>query len=143
MTAEGVPGGVSVDFLILADAAQVQGDKLYLLGGGWSMVWAKGFPAQHQMSVAAGILVPWMETNARHRFRIHVRTEDGAALGEIGGEFEQGRPAGMPAGATQRVMLTASLSLRFERAGEVVVDLWLDDALAKTVPFRVAERPAR
>ena len=56
--------GITADFLILADAAQVQGEKLYMLGGGWSLIWAKEFPAQHQMAVAAGILVPWMETNA-------------------------------------------------------------------------------
>ena len=30
----GMEGGITFDFLILADAAQVQGDKLYLLGGG-------------------------------------------------------------------------------------------------------------
>ena len=45
------------DFLILADSAQVQGEKLFMLGGGWSQIWAKTFPAQHQMAVAAGILL--------------------------------------------------------------------------------------
>ncbi len=143
MNEEQVSNGISVDFLILADAAQVQGDKLYLLGGGWSIVWAKSFPARHQVAVAAGILVPWLETNARHRFRIVAQAEGGVSLGEIGGEFEQGRPAGLPAGATQRVMLTATMNLQFERAGDISIEFWLDDVLAKTSPFRTVERPAR
>ena len=131
---------LTADFLILADAAQVQGDKLYMLGGGWSTIWAKEFPAQHGMAVAAAILVPWMETNRQHRFRIHVRTEGGATLGDIGGQFEQGRPAGLPAGSTQRVMLAANLGVRLDQPAEGVAELWLDDQLAKSVPFRVVQR---
>jgi hypothetical protein len=30
---------ISADFLILADSAQVQGDKLHMLGGGWTFIW--------------------------------------------------------------------------------------------------------
>ncbi len=138
-----VNSGITVDFLILADAAQVQGDKLYLLGGGWSIIWAKSFPARHQVAVAAGILVPWLETNIRHRFRIVALAEGGVVLGEVGGEFEHGRPAGLPPGATQRVMWTATMNLTFERAGDVSVEFWLGDVLAKTSPFRTVERKAR
>lgn len=135
--------GVTADFLILADSAQVQGEKLYMLGGGWSAVWVKDFPSNHQMAVAAGILIPWMETNQRHRFRIQIRTEDDANLGEIAGEFEQGRPAGLPAGMTQRVMLTVNIGVKLERACEAQADLLLDDVLAKSVPFRIVQRPPR
>jgi hypothetical protein len=132
---------IAADFLILADAAQVQGEKLYMLGGGWSQVWAKEFPATHQMAVAAGILVPWMETNARHHFRIHVHTEDGTTFGDVQGEFEQGRPTGLPPGTTQRVMLTVNLAIRIENACEAIAELSLDGALARSVPFRIVASP--
>lgn len=132
---------LSADFLLLADAAQVQGEKLYLLGGGWSLIWVKEFPAQHQMAVAAGILVPWMETNIRHQFKISVRSEDGTPFGEVTGQFEQGRPPGLPPGTTQRVMLTVNMGIRLEHATEAAAELWLDDALAKSVPFRVVAKP--
>jgi hypothetical protein len=134
---------ITCDFLILADAAQVQGEKLYMLGGGWTTVWAKTFPTQHRLAVAAGILVPWLETNTRHDFRIHVRTDEGTKLSEVGGHFEQGRSAGLPAGSTQRVMLTANLAMRFDQPCDVAAELWLDETLAKSVPFRVAQRPQR
>jgi hypothetical protein len=135
-----MPDALDADFLILADAAQVQGDKLYMLGGGWSVIWAKDFPTQHGMAVAAAILVPWMETNRQHRFRILVRTEAGATLGDINGQFEQGRAAGLPAGTTQRVMLAVNIGVRLEGPGEGVAELFLDDQLAKSVPFRVVQR---
>jgi hypothetical protein len=136
-----VSNGLAPDFLILADAAQVQGDKLYLLGGGWTMIWAKEFPAQHQMAVAAGILVPWLETNAKHNFRILVRGEDGTTFTDVGGEFEQGRPPGLPPGTTQRVMFTVNMGIRIERPVEASAELWIDGTLARSVPFRIVESP--
>ncbi|HEY8172322.1 MAG TPA: hypothetical protein VIH21_04480 [Dehalococcoidia bacterium] len=133
--------GITADFVILADSAQVQGEKLYMLGGGWSAVWAKEFPTQHQMSVAAGILIPWMETNQKHEFKLQIRTEDQTVLGEIAGNFEQGRPAGLPAGSTQRVMLALNVTVRLERASDAQAELWLDGVVAKSVPFRIVQRP--
>ncbi len=138
-----VTSGIAADFLILADSAQVQGEKLFMLGGGWSMIWAKEFPAQHQMAVAAGILIPWLETNARHQFKIQVRAEDGTAFGDISGEFEQGRPPGLLAGTTQRVMVAINLGIRIERPCEAVAELTLDGAVAKIVPFRIVQSPPR
>jgi len=135
--------GVTVDFLILADAAQKQSDKLYMLGGGWSAVWAAEFPVNHQLAVAAGILVPWMETNHRHQFRIRLRGEDGSSFGELGGEFEQGRPPGLPPGSTQRVIITVNMTVRFEKPVEAAADLLIDGNVVKTVPFRVMQRPKR
>ena len=135
--------GLEADFLILADSAQVQGEKLFMLGGGWSQVWAKTFPAQHQMAVSAGILIPWMETNAKHQFKVVVRDEAGTVFGEVGGEFEQGRPPGLPPGTTQRMMLAINFTIRIERACEAVAELTLDGELAKTVPFRIVASPPR
>jgi len=136
-----VSEGVSADFVILCDAAQVQGEKLYMLGGGWSQIWARQFPAQHQLAVAAGILVPWLETNLKHEFTLQLRTEDGAVLGEVKGQFEQGRPSGLPPGSAQRVMLGINMNVRLEKPCEAVAELSLDGEVAKIVPFRVVARP--
>jgi hypothetical protein len=132
------------DFLILCDSAQVQGEKLYMLGGGWSQIWVKQFPAQHQMAIAAGILVPWLETNARHSFRIVVRTDNATAtFGDVQGEFEQGRPPGLPAGATQRVMVAVNMNIRIDQPCEAVAELSLDGEVARVVPFRVVQAAPR
>jgi hypothetical protein len=136
-------GGLQADFLILADSAQVQGEKLFMLGGGWSQIMAKQFPAQHHMAVAAGILIPWLETNMQHEFRVEVRDEDGKKFGEISGKFEQGRPPGLPPGTTQRVMLAINFTIRIEKPSEAVAELSLDGNVVKTVPFRIINATAR
>jgi hypothetical protein len=114
-----------------------------MLGGGWSQIWAKQFPATHQMAVAAGSLIPWKETNARHNVKVVVRDEVGTKFTEVGGEFEQGRPPGLPPGTTQRMMLAINFGIRIERPCEAVAELTLDGELAKTVPFRIVSSPSR
>jgi hypothetical protein len=127
-----------VDFLILADSAQVQGNKLYMLGGGWDNVHARRLPAMHPMGIGVGILVPWTETNRKHRFRLQIRDEDHAAeLLKVEGEFEQGRPAGTPVGSTQRVILALNVTLKLEQRGQCVVELWINEVSGKSVPFGV------
>jgi hypothetical protein len=84
-----------------------------------------------------------MDTNTRHQFRIRVVSEEGAVFGEVGGEFEQGRPAGMPAGTTQRVMIAANIGIRIEHACEAAAELWLDGTMDRSVPFRIVLRKQR
>jgi hypothetical protein len=93
--------------MLLADAAQEVGGKLYVLGGGWSL---KG-PDPAPMALALKIAVPWNEANRRHPIRLLLLGEDGhppELLGEAGevtsapveftGQLEVGRPVGLPEG---------------------------------------------
>lgn len=93
--------------LILADAAQEVGGKLYILGGGWSLTGPEPTP----MALAIKIGVPWDQANRKHQFRIALLGEDGERpqmIGpdgqvqisemEFGGDLEVGRPPGLPPG---------------------------------------------
>jgi len=131
---------MEADFLILTDAAQVQGDKLYMLGGGWSVIWARQFPVTHPMAVAVGVLVSWQETNQRHQFRLEILSADGESKANVEGEFEMGRPPGLPAGATQRMMITGNLALQLEGPGQFEAVLSLDGAVSKRAAFSVVKR---
>ncbi len=127
---------MEVDFLTLADAAQVVGDKLYMLGGGWNFVRAPQFPLQHQMAIAVGFSVEWLETNRRHDFRIEMRNEDGGQkVADLAGQFEAGRPAGIPPGAEQKVLLASSFVVQLERPGQYVVRLFLNGHEVKRQSF--------
>ena len=91
--------------MLLCDAAQEIGGKLYILGGGWS---SKG-PEPAPMALAIKIDVPWTEANQRHDFVLVLESGDGGTIGftgpegpqtvKIDGQFEVGRPPGTPAGA--------------------------------------------
>jgi hypothetical protein len=93
-------GGVKITML-LADAAQQVGGKLYILGGGWSTTGSPTAP----MAVVIKIEVPWDRTNVSHDWRLAlvdadgrpVQTSDDRAV-EVSGQLEVGRPAGLPDG---------------------------------------------
>ena len=130
---------MEADFLILADSVQVQGDKLYMLGGGWSFVWARDLPAVHPMGIAAGVLVDWMETHMKHQFRLEIRNEDlGQSIWKAEGEFEQGRLPGMSNGMRQRVLVAFNLPLPLQEAGDYLAELLINGTVLKRESFKVA-----
>jgi len=128
---------VKIDFVILADGAHVAGDKLYVLGGGWTILWAAEFPTKHTAAIAVGAMVDWQETNHRHRIEIALLSE-GKQLGEplVGGEFEVGRPPGLPIGAAQRFMLAAPVSISLEEPGLYELVVRVDGADITSSPFQ-------
>jgi hypothetical protein len=88
--------------MLLCDYAESIGGKLYVMGGGWTAC----TPGPRNMAVAIRILVPWDEANVRHEIALMLQDENGQtiALGEPAhpvchrGDFEVGRPPGVPAG---------------------------------------------
>lgn len=134
--------GVRVEWLILADGAQVAGNKLYLLGGGWDVLTINnGFPAQHNMAVAMAVRVPWHETNQRHAFEIEVATEDGGSLARVGGDFEVGRPAGIKPGQAQRTQIAFNATVRLEEPGGYAVVVRVDGEQQARYSFTVVRGP--
>ena len=128
---------MEVDFLILADGAHVAGDKLYVLGGGWSVVWAKEFPATHRGAIAVGMMVGWQETNQRHTIEVPLLSEDGTQIGDplVVGDFEVGRPPGVKSGTAQRFMVAGTVDFRLEAPGGYEVVVRIDGTDTKRAPF--------
>lgn len=91
--------------MLLADAAQAVGGKLYVLGGGWSVTG----PGPATMAIAMKIDVPWDQTNLAHQWVLDLLDEDGSPVRipapegdqavRINGNFEVGRPAGLVQGS--------------------------------------------
>jgi hypothetical protein len=90
--------------MLLADSAQAVDNKLYILGGGWSITSPSGTP----FAIAIKVEVPWTEANKRHSWELKLTDQDGHPLmvpidgGQgpltIGGGFEVGRPAELQPG---------------------------------------------
>ncbi len=88
--------------MLLADAVQAVGGKLYILGGGWSITGPGPVPS----AIALYLQVPWDQANDKHGIRLELLDSDGNPVinqdGQpitIEGEFETGRPAGVKRGA--------------------------------------------
>lgn len=128
---------MEVEWLILADAAQVVDNKLYLQGGGWDRLNIGTFPKPHAMGVALAIKVPWNETNQQHTFEIEIVTEDGNSVQKFGGTFEVGRAPGIPNGQDQRVQLAVNGIMNFKGAGTFIVHARIDDGESRRVVFNV------
>jgi len=97
--------------MLLADAAQAVDGKLYILGGGWSFIGPQPTP----MAIAMKIEVPWDQSNRRHAFELRLLDEDGRPVEVDGnpvvirGEFEVGRPAGLPPGTPLDVPVAVNI----------------------------------
>jgi hypothetical protein len=101
--------------LMLADAAQAVGGKLYILGGGWNLIG----PAPTPSAIAIYVEVPWDLTNTPHRWKLTLLDSDGepvmvgTPIGEqpmiLEGGFEVGRPPGLRPGTALGAPLAINL----------------------------------
>ena len=86
--------GTSIDFLLTADFAEVVQGKVYLMGAGWDKFAPAAYPAVMRIGLAAGIRVPYLESNVPHHLSVTLRSGDGEDLFKIEGDLETGRPPG-------------------------------------------------
>ena len=93
--------------MLLADSAQVADRKLYVLGGGLTVIG----PRPQPLGVAIRIEVPWDRANVAHLWRLDLLDEDGHPVSVreqalvVHGRFEAGRPAGLKPGTPLSVPL--------------------------------------
>jgi len=131
---------MEADILMVADAAQVANDKLSVLGGGWRYLRVQKLPTVHPFAVTAGLLVDWMETNVRHAFKLDIQNEDSKRVyASVDGEFEMGRPPGIPPGSKQRVCLALNLAQQFQEDGPYLVRLLVDGRQVGSAQFFVID----
>lgn len=127
---------------MLADSAQVQGGKLFVLGGGFDTISARTFPVVHRNLTVA--LVAEVDPDERHRdleIMISLIDEDGNALGvEAKGKMRVGAPPNLPPGSSSIVPIVSPFhNVRFEEPkGYAFVVSYEDEELAR-ITFRVVE----
>lgn len=134
---------LEVEYLILADGAQVQNGKLYVLGGGWDRIQFPAYPRTVQAAIVLGVRVPWGETNRRHTFEITGRTADAHEdLFKAEGEFEVGRPPGTPEAMPQMFQVAMQLPINVPSPGTYEVVARIDgDKATKRRPFFAVQLP--
>jgi len=129
--------GLSFEYVMLCDSAQVVGAKLYVLGGGWDRIQLGQFPATLPVAIAVGVRVQWTETNRRHRLVIRGLSADAdRELFKAEGEFEVGRPPGTPHGMSQLFQVAMNVPLQLPEPGSYTVEATIDEGAAvHSLPF--------
>jgi len=130
-----------VETLILANHAEAVNGLLYISGGGWTDHWRPQMPDGQtpisNLGIGVGILVPWGETNRKHKITLRIESEDGGPeLAQLEGEIEVGRPPGIPEGIDQRAVLGINANLQFPSSGGYRIVAECRES-KKSVSFRV------
>ncbi len=121
---------MNVEWIILADAAEVINGKVYALGAGWDVInLAAPLPAPHRFSIVIAFQVPWNETNQQHEIEIELLNPDGKQLVIIQGQLEVGRPPGINHGSSQRVPVAFSVEAEFDQVGPYALFARVDGEL--------------
>jgi len=134
--------------MMLADSAQAIENKLYILGGGWSITGPEPSPS----AIALQIKVPWTETNKRHEMRLELLDPDGqpVALDSPVGrqplvlqtDFEVGRPPGIKQGSPIDLALAINIGpLPLEPDSRYEWRLHLDDETREDWTLQFSTRP--
>lgn len=130
--------------MLLCDAAQAVGGKLYVLGAGWTHV-IQNLPVP--MAIAVRIKVPWDLANQPFDVRIHLITDEGEPV-DIGQgpiesrtKMEVGRPPGMRRGTPLISVLALNVQALALTAGRYVWELEIDNTEYARESFEVLEQP--
>ena len=133
---------IDLDFLLLADWAEIVAGKLYLQGGGWERVAVPSFPFARNIAIVVGLTVPWGATNQRYTVRVTVLNEDTQQeFMRVEGQLETGRPAGLPPGQAQSVMMAVNNASGLPAAGTYLVAVEIDGEERGRKSFRAEQVP--
>lgn len=135
--------------LLLADAVQAVGGKLYVLGGGWSICG----PDPTQMGIGLKVEVPWDRAGHSYRFRlaledadgrpVTIPTQEGERTVNVEGSFNVRQPEGIPPGTPIDVVLAINVgALRLPTDQRYVWRLFIDEETAEDWSLGFYVRPA-
>ena len=101
--------------ILLCDAAVVSEAKLFVLGGGWSLIG----PGPTPMAIALKMDVDYDTIEEEHHWELFLEESDGGPVifetpdgprpVEVRGDFRVGKPEGMPVGAEIPVNIAINL----------------------------------
>ena len=106
-----------IEWMVIADFAEVVSGKLYLMGGGWDILNGESLPIIRMLGLAIACRVPWNETNQPHLLEFELQDADGKMIAKGGAHFEVGRPPGIPNGQEQRFQVAINIPAVLETAG--------------------------
>ena len=132
---------VEVDFLLLADRAEVLNGKLYMMGGAWDRRHVRDIGAPVPVTIVVGVLVPWNLTNEPHQLRIRIEDEDGSPVPpEVEATVNVGRPVNATQGQSFRATAVINNRWTLPRYGTYRVVASVAGQTERRVTFYAVER---
>ena len=135
---------MEIDYLLLAEHAEVTGAKLYLMGGGWDTMNVADVPANIRIMVAAGVRVDWDETNVPVPLVLRIDDDDAQEVFRINGQMNVGRPPQLLAGTSQLSQMTFAVQANLKRLGGYRITLSAGaeaGEVRRSIPFRLVKAP--
>ena len=129
---------------MLADAAQVQSGKLYVLGGGFDTISVRQLPATHRsVSLAMVAEVGPDERQQDLELLVQLVDEDGAEIGVVAkGKLRVGAPPNLPPGSPSIVPIVSPFhNITFPEAKGYAFVVTVNGTELARVKFRVVKVP--
>ena len=129
---------------MLADAAQVQSGKLFVLGGGFDTISVRKLPATHRsLSLAMVAEVGPDERQQDLELIVQLVDEDGAEIGVTAkGKLRVGAPPNLPPGSPSIVPIVSPFhNVTFPEAKGYAFVISMNGSELSRVKFRVVEIP--
>ncbi|MBI3980264.1 MAG: hypothetical protein HY331_18980 [Chloroflexi bacterium] len=135
---------MQIDYVFLADYAQTESGKMYVVGGGIDRLWLPQIPfTKPELSVVIGILVAPNETQQRHPLGLELLgPERTTVLAAVRGEFEAAPHPEEPSRHAQVLAAIHLYSLRFTEFGDYVLRISIGEQTTRELPVYVRPRPA-
>lgn len=145
-----------IEYVILADHAEVVNGKLNLIGGGWGVT-LRQVPVLTQpvpegvmpppvpparFAIAVSVLYGWQEAGDVLPFAVEIRDEDDLRppVWVGSGQIQTGRPPGAPRGGELRAAMAFLNLVQFPMAGGYVVHTTIPGQAEHRLPFQVVDQ---
>ncbi len=130
-----------IDYLLVADRAEVVNGKLYLMGGSWDRISPPAFPHRMILGIALGVRIPFAHTDDQHTVAVELMQDEQRLVG-FEARLTTGRPPGM-AGMDMLVPMAFNIPLAIPAEGQVVLRAGVDGRPPRRHEIRVMQRQQR
>ncbi len=128
-----------VDYLLVADRAEVVNGKLYLMGGSWDRIQPQQFPHRMMLGIAIGVRIPFAYTDDQHTVAVELLHDDTRMIG-FEAKLATGRPPGM-AGMDMLVPMAFNIPIAIPGEGQVSLRAVIDGKSGRRHDIKVTQRP--